>query len=58
MRQQFRQYLMQVGGSPALPREATLEDYRDLFVRTGNKVGLQTIERGIHSPENDDDFYQ
>ena len=58
MRQQFRQYLMQVGGSPAQPREATLEDYRDLFVRTGNKVGLQTIERGIQPPEGDNDFYQ
>ncbi len=58
MRQQFRQYLMQRGGSPALPHEATLEDYRALFVRTGNKVGLQTIERGIKPPEGDNDFYQ
>lgn len=58
MRQRFRQYLMQEGGTPALPREATLEDYRALFVRTGNKVGLQTIERGIQPPEDDNDFYQ
>jgi len=58
MRQRFRQYLMQEGGSPALPREATLEDYRALFVRTGNKVGLQTIERGIQPPEGDNAFYQ
>jgi len=29
-----------------------------LFVRTGNKVGLQTIERGIQPPEDDNDFYQ
>ena len=58
MRQRFRQYLMQEGGAPALPREATLEDYRDLFVRTGNKVGLQTIERGIQSPEDNSEIYQ
>jgi len=58
MRQRFRQYLMQEGGSPALPSEATFDDYRALFTRTGNKVGLQTIERGFRSPEDDGDYYR
>lgn len=58
MRQRFRQYLMQEGGPPALPSEATFDDYRDLFVQTGNKVGLQTIERGVRLPEDEDDYYR
>ena len=58
MRQRFRQYLMLEGGLPTLPSEATIEDYRSLFVRTGNNVGLQTIERGVQLPEDDEDCYR
>lgn len=58
MRQRFRQYLTQEGFPPALPSEATFEDYRALFVRTANKVGLQTIERAVRRPEGDDDHYR
>ncbi|MGJ3648098.1 MAG: hypothetical protein A4S12_04295 [Proteobacteria bacterium SG_bin5] len=58
MRQRFRQYLMREGGPPALPGEATFEDYRAFFVQTGNKVGLQTIERGVRLSEDDDDYYR
>ena len=57
MRQRFRQFMMQEGASPALPSEATIDDYRSLFLRTGNKVGLQTIERGRPTPEGDQDYY-
>lgn len=57
MRQRFRQYMMQENGSPALPSEATVEDYRHLFFHTGNKVGVQTIERGLRAPEEEDDYY-
>lgn len=58
MRQRFRQYLTQEGGLPALPCGSTLDDYRTLFTRTGNKVGLQTIERGLRSPDDDSDYYR
>lgn len=57
IRQRFRQYMMQEDAGPVLPSEATVEDYRSLFLRTGNKVGLQTIERGLRTPENDQDYY-
>lgn len=57
MRQRFRQYMMQGNVRPALSSEATVEDYRLLFLRTGNKVGVQTIERGLRAPEEDDDYY-
>lgn len=57
MRQRFRLYLMQEDAGPVLPTEATVEDYRSLFLRTGNKVGVQTIERGLLSHEGDEDYY-
>lgn len=57
MRQRFRQYIMQEDVSPVLPSAATIDDYRSLFLRTGNKVGLQTIERGLRTPEGDQDYY-
>ena len=57
MRQRFRQYIMEEDVSPVLPSEATIGDYRSLFLRTGNKVGLQTIERGLRTPERDQDYY-
>ncbi len=57
MRQRFRQYMMQEDSCPVLPSEATINDYRSLFVQTGNKVGLQTIERGLLTPEAGEDFY-
>lgn len=58
MRQRFRKYLVQESGLPALPGEATIEDYRALFAQTGNEVGLQTIERGIRWPADDDHYYR
>lgn len=57
MRQRFRQYMMQEDVSPALPSEATIDDYRSLFLRTGNKVGMQTIERGLQTLGDDEDYY-
>ncbi len=57
MRQRFRQYMIHEDVSPVLPSEATIDDYRSLFLRTGNKVGLQTIERGMRSHEGDQDHY-
>jgi len=57
MRQRFRQYMMQENTGLRLPSEATIDDYRSLFLRTGNKVGLQTIERGLLTPEGDEDYY-
>lgn len=57
-RQRFRQYLVQEIGHPVLPDEATLEDYRALFAKTGNEVGLQTIERGIRSTAEDEHHYR
>lgn len=57
MRQRFRQYLLQKGGNPPLARKATLEDYRALFAQSFNTVGLQTIERGAQSSEDENDHY-
>jgi len=57
MRQRFRQYMMQENARPGLPSEATIDDYRSFFLRTGNKVGVQTIERGLRAPEDDEDYY-
>lgn len=57
MRQRFRQYLLLQEEEPGLSNEATIEDYRGFFRQTGNKVGLQTIERGMRSPEDDADCY-
>lgn len=57
MRQRFRQYMMQEDVRLALPSEATIDDYRALFLRTGNKVGVQTIERGLRTPGGDEDYY-
>lgn len=57
MRQRFRQCLVQEGGPSALPSGTTVEQYRALFVQTGNKVGLQTIERGVRASDDDDDNY-
>jgi Nucleotidyltransferase domain len=57
MRQRFRQYMTQEDVSPALPSGATIDDYRSLFLRTGNKVGLQTIERGLRTPKDNEDYY-
>jgi hypothetical protein len=57
MRQRFKHFLAKEGCSPPLATEATVEDYRALFTRTGNKVGLQTIERGIR-PADDEDYYR
>lgn len=57
MRQRFRQYMMQENVGPTLPSEATVDDYRLLFLQTGNKVGIQTIERGLQPPEYDDYYH-
>jgi len=57
MRQRFRQFMMQEDPNGALPSGATVDDYRSLFLRTGNKVGLQTIERGLRTPDAEDDYY-
>jgi hypothetical protein len=53
MRQRFRQYMMEEAESPPLPSEATIDDYRSLFIETGNKVALQTIELCTRTPAND-----
>lgn len=58
IRQRFRQYLAQEGGNRPLPANATLEDYRALFAQSSNKVGLQTIERGIRPSEDENDHYR
>jgi hypothetical protein len=57
MRQRFRHFMTQEEANPALPSEATIDDYRSLFFRTDNKVGLQTIERGLRVPEGDRGYY-
>lgn len=57
MRQRFRQYMMQEDANPTLPSDAAINDYRSLFLGTGNKVGLQTIERGLRAPEGHQDIY-
>jgi hypothetical protein len=57
IRQRFRQYMTQEDANPDLPSEATVDDYRSLFLRTGNKVGLQTIERGLLTLDVDDNYY-
>jgi hypothetical protein len=57
MRQRFRQYMMQEDANPTLPSDAAINDYRSLFLRTGNKVGLQTIDRGLRTPEGHQDIY-
>lgn len=57
MRQRFRQYMMQEDANPTLPNDAGINDYRSLFLRTGNQVGLQTIDRGLRTPEGDQDIY-
>lgn len=58
IRQRFRQFLLLEGDNPPLPGRATLEDYRALFAQSLNKVGLQTIERGVRSSEDNDDHYR
>jgi len=56
MRQRFRHFLVEEGGTPPLPGDATLEDYRAFFTRTNNRVALQTIQSGL-STLVDDDYY-
>lgn len=46
-RHRFRQFMISDGGQPPLRGDATLDDFRTLFVRTGNEVGLQTIQNGV-----------
>ena len=58
MRQRFRQFLMQNAGPPPLPDNATIDDYRALFVRTDNGVGLQTIERGSQALDEKGEHYR
>lgn len=58
MRQRFRQYMTQEQARPVLPSGATIDDYRSLFVETGNRVGLQTLERGLLASEGGEDFYR
>lgn len=53
MRYRFRDFLRREVGPPPLPIEATLDDYRALFLRTGNVVGLKTIELGIWPSDED-----
>jgi hypothetical protein len=57
MRQRFRKYMMQEDSNPTLLIGATIEDYRALFARTDNKVGLQTIERGLLTADSDENYY-
>ena len=57
MRQRFRQYMMQEDSNPNLLIGATIEDYRALFARTDNRVGLQTIERGLLTADGDESYY-
>ena len=58
MRQRFRHYMILQEGRPALGYEATIDDHRAFFLQTGNKVGLQTIERGLRSSKDDADYYR
>lgn len=58
MRQRFRQYIIQEGGKPALPSDAAVEDYRTFFTLTGNKVGIQTIERGLQTSDEHEHSYR
>lgn len=57
IRQRFRHYMMQEDADPVLPSEATVNDYRSLFLKTSNKVGLQTIERGLLTPRGGEVYY-
>ena len=41
---------------PPLPGDATLEDYRDFFTQTNNRVALQTIESSLSKAVNDDHY--
>ncbi len=56
MRQRFRHFLIEEGGMPPLPGDATLEDYRDFFTQTNNRVALQTIESSLSKAVNDDHY--
>jgi hypothetical protein len=57
MRQRFRHYMIQEGEKPILPNDATIDDYRTFFTLTGNKVGIQTIERGVQTSKEDELHY-
>lgn len=57
MRQQFSRYMAQEGGKPPLGDGATIVDYRALFLRTGNKVGVQTIDRGLRAFGDEDEAH-
>lgn len=54
MRQRFRHFLIEEGGMPPLPGDATLEDYRAFFAQTNNRVALQTIQSGLLKLVNED----
>jgi len=56
MRQWFRHFLIEEGGKPPLPGDATLEDYHAFFTQTNNRVALQTMRNGL-SRLVDDDHY-
>lgn len=58
MRHRFRYFLSREAGSPPLPANATVEDYRNLFDRTGNHVGLHTIELGSSDAEEIGNTYR
>jgi predicted nucleotidyltransferase len=54
MRQRFRQFLNDDGSHPPLANDATIEDYREFFSRSDNRVALQTIQSGTSSGDSDD----
>lgn len=52
MRHRFRHFMIEEGGVPPLPGDATLEDYCALFVQTNNRVAVQTIQSGTSRLED------
>lgn len=56
MRQRFRRFLIEEGGAPPLPDDATLDDYRVFFTRTNNRVALNTISDRLLTSDDRDDY--
>lgn len=50
MRRRFRAFLASDAKAPPLAHDATTDEFLDLFLRTGNEVGLRTL-RGRHAPD-------
>lgn len=54
MRQRFRQFMVEEGGGPPLPFDATIEEYRAFFAQADNQVALQTIRSGTSALDGGD----